>query len=186
MRERRFKKERRPRRVFLVVCEGETEKTYAEALRHFFRVPVTIKTKVSGNAINARLINQYLKELNLTKDDDYTVFYIYDCDVECIIDKLHRLPGEKILTNPCFELWYMLHSRDHARVVQSDTVVKSLVESHSVWDRYAKGRLSPEQTDYLMAHRHEASARAKRLSWPGNPSSNVYALIEALETAQKN
>ena len=67
-------KKRMPRRVFLVICEGDTEETYVEALKQHFRLPIAIKTKVSGNKINARLVAQYIKELGLAKDDDYPGF----------------------------------------------------------------------------------------------------------------
>lgn len=185
MRERRFKKIRRPRRVFLVVCEGETEAKYVEELRRYYRLPVTIKTKVSGNAVNERLVNQYLKDLNLEKGDDYSLFFIYDCDVSSVVEKLDSLAGVKVLSNPCFELWYILHSKEHCRMVSSDVVIKSLMTSHSVWNGYNKGSLSREQFDYLMSHCDEAITRAKKLQWPANPSSNIYAFIEALENEKK-
>lgn len=57
MRERRFKKSRQPKKVFLVVCEGETEEEYVNMLKRHYRLPIAIKTKVSGNAVNLRLIN---------------------------------------------------------------------------------------------------------------------------------
>ena len=65
MRERRSKKTRNPKRVFLVLCEGETEKEYVEILKRHFRLPVAIKTKVRGCKINERLINSYVKELGV-------------------------------------------------------------------------------------------------------------------------
>lgn len=55
MRERRYKKARKPRKVFLVVCEGETEEDYVNILKRHYRLPITIKTKVSGNAVSIRL-----------------------------------------------------------------------------------------------------------------------------------
>ena len=63
MRERRFKKARQPKKVFLVVCEGETEEEYVNMLKRHYRLPISIKTKVSGNAVNPRLVNQYMRYL---------------------------------------------------------------------------------------------------------------------------
>lgn len=185
MRVRRFKKSRPARRVFLVICEGETEKTYIEALKREYRLPIAIKTRVSGQNINARLVSQYIRELDVESDDDCKVFYIYDCDVRDMVDKLKTLPGTAILTNPCIELWFLLHIRSHSRPQSSESIVKALVSAHSCWNSYTKGILSREQVEYLTSSRNEAIARAETLAWPGNPSSNFSDFIKALEN-EKN
>lgn len=184
MRERRFKKKRIPRKVYLVICEGETEKSYIEILRHHYRIPVIIKTKVSGNSINNRLVDQYVNELGIDTSDDCSIFYIYDADIQCVTDKLYTLPGTVILTNPCLELWYVLHSVEHNRSNNSDEVIKILKNSHSVWKGYIKGRLTPEQVRLLTTNCHNAINRAEKLHWPQNPSSNIKLFIEALENPE--
>lgn len=112
MRERINKKKRHPHRTFLVICEGETEQAYIEALKRQYRLPIAIRTKVSGNNIKERLVRQYLNELGLVDCDEYRIFYIYDCDVECIVTKLNKLEGTLILTNPCIELWFFTAFRE--------------------------------------------------------------------------
>lgn len=181
MRERRFKKTRKPHKVFLVVCEGETEEEYVNLLKRHYRLPITIKTKVSGNTVSARLINQYIKELGLTKNDDCRVFFIYDADVDCIVDKLMNLPGTTILSNPSIELWYLLHSKDYRRYIQPDSIIKELTSSHFVWNPYMKGQLTMEQQRHLLANKDAASLKAEKMGWPANPSSNMYDFIRALE-----
>lgn len=184
MRERKLKKIYTPRRVFLVVCEGETEREYVEALKRRFRLPVAIKTKVSGNQINARLIKEYVRELGLLSKDEYHVFYIYDSDVKSIVDKLRQLEGTLILSNPCIELWFMLHSSEHNRATTSDEMVRRLKQSHSAWAHYSKGYLSNDQLNLLFGHVDEAATRARLLDWPENPSTNAYKLIDALNEAK--
>lgn len=181
MRERRYKKTRNPKRVFLVLCEGETEKTYIETLKRHFRLPVAIKAKVSGANINARLVNQYLHELGLENPRDYRVFFVYDSDVQPVVDRLRELQGEAILTNPCIELWYLLHVRDHSRMQTSEEILRLLKATHSVWAGYTKGILSRDQQRHLLERYADAKVRASRLSWPNNPSSNFYDFIKALE-----
>ena len=184
MRERK-KKMRAPRKVFLVICEGETEREYVEGLKRFYRLPITIKTKVSGNNINPRLIRQYLQELGLSKDDGYAVFYIYDADVECIVQKLEAMDGTVILTNPCFELWYLLHVKTHNSSLSSDGIVKTLVSCHPVWKSYIKGGLNNEQMKFLIENQEDACNRAKTLTPGQNPSSNMYEFISSLENEKK-
>lgn len=185
MRERKSRQKRLPHKVYLVICEGETEKTYVESLRRAYRRPVTIKTKVSGNSINRRLVEQYVKELGVGSADDYEIFYIYDADVECVANKLLTLPGNTILTNPCLELWYSLHVIDHNRSVSSEDAIKILEKSHTVWNGYTKGHLTPEQNRLLMENCSMAMNRAARLRWPDNPSSNMAKFIESLGNVEK-
>lgn len=181
MRTRKYKKPRIPHKVFLVICEGETEEEYINLLKRLYRVPVSIKTRVSGNTINERLVNQYARELGLGKEDDYSVFYVYDSDIECIVDKIRKLTGTMILSNPCFELWYLLHVQDANKAFDSTSLHKILTKCHPTWKTYTKGRLSAEQVNMLISAKDEAIDRAKNLKWPANPSTNIHEFIEALE-----
>lgn len=185
MRQRRYKKERSARTVFLVICEGETECCYVEMLTRLYRIPITIKTRISGNRINGRLVSQYVRDLGLFDGDEYRVYYMYDADVGVVADKIRALPGKAILTNPCLELWYLLHSRACARAVSSDEVVKSLADSHSCWSHYSKGRLSDEQIRFLCQMRGNAVVNAAKLMWPGNPLTNMHDFIADLESQKR-
>lgn len=181
MRERRFKNTRQPKKIFLVVCEGETEEEYVNMLKRHYRLPITIKTKVSGNAVNPRLVNQYMKELGLGKEDECRVFYVYDADVDCIVDRLLKLPGMTILSNPSIELWYLMHCRDNRRFIAPESIVKELSASHKVWNSYSKGILSMDQQKFLLSNQKSATLRAEKMDWPVNPSSNMHIFIKALE-----
>ena len=185
MRNRVLRQKRRPHRTFLVICEGETERLYVEALKRQYRLPIAIRTKVSGNAINNRLVGQYLKDLGLFDSNEYRVFYIYDCDVDCVVDKLAKLEGTPILTNPCIELWFLLHLKSHTRAISSEAVLKSLVNAHRVWNNYSKGSLTGEQCKMLISNRQQALDSANRLTRRSNPSSDMPEFIKALES-EKN
>ena len=184
MRSRRFSRPVRPREVFLVLCEGETEKAYIEILKRHYRLPIVVKTKVSGAGITERLVRQYVKEISIDKTDICRVFYVYDCDVEAVRDKIVRLDGTAILSNPCIELWFVLHAKDHRSHISSGTIVKHLQSSHPIWNSYCKGKITPEQAGFLLSQRAEAAKRASTLSWPDNPSSNMTVFIDALESAK--
>lgn len=186
MRERRFKKQRSTRKVFLVICEGETEETYVEILKRHYRLPIIIKTRVSGNFINERLVKQYLKESGIESDNDYRIFYIYDADIKSVVNKLKTLPGDMILTNPCIELWFLLHVKDFYTEQSSEAIVRTLTASHPGWKNYCKGRLSSEQNELLIQNRHSAVRRSQAMSWPNNPSSNMSLFIDILEKSKKS
>ncbi len=180
MRTRKYSKTRHPHKVFLVICEGESKETYIDMLRQHYKVPVTIKTKVSGNTISERLVRQYVKELDLN-DGSFEIFYVYDADVEEVVERLYRLPGTLILSNPCIELWYLLHMQDWNKYISSDSILEKLRKSSGLWKSYIKGYLTEGQKNCLLSHSTEAISRAMTHKANSNPSSTMYKFLQILE-----
>lgn len=108
MRLRIPKKARTRHRIVLVICEGDTERIYVEFLRQYYRLPISIKTKVSGNKISQNFLDKYKAELNVTHDDISSVFFIYDGDVQPVLNTIRELDGKAIISTPCIELWFLL------------------------------------------------------------------------------
>ncbi len=184
MRERKFRNPRRPKRAILVICEGETEEVYVNSLRQEYRLPISIVTKVSGNRINRRLVTEYTREMEMERGDNIDIFYIYDGDVQCIVDKLQDLPGTLIINNPCIELWFLLHFSTPRNHISSAEVVRQLKAIGGCWANYAKRSLSAEQTRQLVANRSGALARASALEAGRNPSSGMPIFIKVLEESK--
>lgn len=180
MRERKAKKIRYPHKIILVICEGETEKNYVETLRWHYRLPITIKSKVMGNKINNRLVSQFVKELSPDNPADVILFYMYDADVDVIVEKLKKLTGTPLISNPCIELWYLLHGRIHSRAINSKEALSCLISSEP-WKEYKKGELNSTQKQFLLANKGIASTRAKELKESHNPSTNIYLLLDILD-----
>lgn len=185
MKARKYGKPRTPRKVILVICEGDTEKAYVDMLRLHYRLPITIKARVVGNRINERLVNQFLKEEGLKGEDDAQVVYIYDADIKPLVEHLKKLSGTLILSDPCIEFWFLLHGRDYYRFISSGEIVDILERSHTVWKGYVKGILTEKQKEFLLTHGEEASARAKLLDANATPGTNVYQFLEILENEKK-
>lgn len=183
---RRYKKQRELREMFLVFCEGQTEKEYVEVLKRHYRLPITIKTKVSGANINQRFVDQCVNELSLLTNEMCRIFYVYDADVKAVIDKLNVLTGKVILSNPCMELWFLLHSRDFLKRIESNDVIKVLMQAGGCWRNYKKGCLSSDQQKVLIDSMGEAIIRSNRLKYPNNPSTNINEFIEALENVKNS
>lgn len=184
MRERVSKKKKQAKRLILVICEGETEAAYVELLRRHYRLPIEIKSKVAGNKINARLVKQYIHELGVGGKKECEVFYIYDMDVEHLTDALEKLPGKTILTNPCMELWFLLHSMAHSRSLSSEEALR-LLSSTPEWAAYRKGKLNTAQQNLLINNIKTAVRNAGELCYPNNPSSNMPKFIAHLENEKQ-
>ena len=106
---------------------------------------------------------------------------MYDMDVQAINEKLQRCKAEMLLSNPCFEIWLLLHSKDHKVAINSDALIKELKKSAPVWKNYTKSIFTDTQKAFLNKNTNDAVARAKVLHEFQNPSTGIYKLIEMLQ-----
>ena len=162
---------------FFVFCEGKTEINYVKFLRSVFRVPVQVVTKKSDSNISVDFIERSKREYVLTKNDQ--TFLMFDLDVEGMLEHLQKLPQATLLvSNPCVELWFLLHYQNVENEISSDECLRKLL-IHS--PQYEKGALTEDEKQTLVENMSEAIERAKRLEEYKNPSTTVYRLIEAME-----
>jgi hypothetical protein len=193
---RRRPASREPRRRILVICEGKvTEPRYLRALRLVFHtrtleividdqhgVPKTLVERA------VELKKEAAREAKRQKDD----FLAYD-EVWCVfdIDEHPLLPEARqqardngislAISNPCFELWALLHFRDQT-AAETRQKVRSLLKSHI--PRYDKELPAPTLIPLL----EQAMQRARHLDHlaelagaPGkNPSTGVHLLMERI------
>lgn len=106
---------------------------------------------------------------------------MYDMDVPAVVQRLQGLDAHLILSNPCLELWFLLHSMEIHGELSTAECLHRLMESDAVWKNYKKAVLSVRQQEQLWNNRRNACARARGLSLYANPSSNMFEFIERLE-----
>lgn len=162
---------------FFVFCEGKTEVVYVEFLRSLFRVPIQIIPRKSDSNISDKYIDSCKKDYVLTKNDK--TFAMFDLDVAGMYERLQKLKGTILLTsNPCFEVWLLLHHEDCKTALTSDECVKHLC---AYFRKYKKGVLLEEEKAQLFSNMDTAISRAQRLYEHSNPSSSVYKLMLAIK-----
>ncbi len=172
----RKSKAKKMRPIFFVFCEGETEVAYVNYLKSKYRVPVEIIPRKSDSNISCRYIDNCKRSYLTTASDK--IFLMYDLDVVGTLDKLVCIPGVILLvSNPCVELWFLLHDQECNVEMDSKKCVKKY-ESVSV--NYKKGRLNSFDLQLFNTGEDIAIARAKKMSGFINPSTTIYKLIEAL------
>jgi hypothetical protein len=175
---------RRMKPVFLIFCEGETEEAYINFLRQKYRLPIKVIPYITGLTISPKLIRKYIASERIVRHDDITSFLMYDLDTEGINEKLGACKGSVCITsNPCIELWFLLHSVEHHAEISTANCIKSL-RNEPGWTNYEKGSFSNKQKDALWGMRISACKRAKTLPETENPSSAIYRLLEAMEKIQ--
>jgi hypothetical protein len=172
---------RQMRRVILVICEGETEECYINLLKKWYKSPIRIISHIEGTKITQTLVESRTRELKISRWDKVTTCLMYDMDVQAVNKKLMTCKAELLLSNPCFEIWPLLHAKDQKSTVTSEALIKELRNSASVWKNYSKSYFTDTQQAFLKSNTHIAVERAMRLKDYKNPSTGIYKLIEILK-----
>lgn len=184
-RQREQKSVRIMKPVFLVFCEGETEENYIDLIRRKYKSPIKIVSKTEGDKISQHLINQRQQELKISKNEKISTFLMYDLDVKEINMKLESCNATWLCSNPCVELWFLLHSKEQTKSLTTAKCITALKKADDVWKEYHKSTLTDTQKTYLWTNKSIAVERSKLLNDGSNPSSSVYKLIEAIENKLK-
>lgn len=175
-RKARISKGKRMNPNFFVFCEGETEETYIKFLRSFFRLPIQIIPKKSDSNISAKYIERCKNEYIETLDDK--TFLMFDLDVEGMLERLQKIPDTILIcSNPCIELWFLLHYDDCRAELTSDDCLKKIMRIEA---QYMKGVLTETMKRKLSDDVFIAIERARSLMMYENPSSSVFILLEEL------
>ena len=172
----------RMRKIALVICEGETEVCYINLLKSWYKSPIRIISHIEGTKITPSLVEKRTKELKISQLDKVHTFLMYDMDVQAINEKLRKCKAEMLLSNPCFEIWLLLHAKDQKTAIETDALIKELKKSAPVWKNYSKSAFTDTQKAYLNNKMDDAVERAKKLREFYNPSTGIYKLIEMLSS----
>lgn len=190
---------REPRARFLIVCEGKvTEPLYFKEIGRIERgiveleiVPGGVPKAVVERAVQMKKESE--REAKRRRDQNLR----YDC-VWCVfdVDNHPLVPEAKeqaqanaidvAISNPCFELWFLLHFQEQTAHIERGRV-QHLCRGHM------PGYEKVPPCDALMPHLSEAIERAIRLeNWQEsrfnageNPSTGVYRLIQRIQAKSR-
>ena len=174
------------RRIALVICEGQTEENYINLLKKWYKSPIRIISHVDGSKITRSLVDNRTKELKISPWDKVHTFLMYDMDVQTVNEKVLACKAIMLLSNPCFEIWPLLHVKDQKTPITTDVLIKELRRSASVWKKYTKSSFSQTQQIFLKSNTNIAVERAKALKEFQNPSTSIYKLIELIDNGRKH
>lgn len=209
MRERR--EAFRDARLIVIASEGkDTERIYFEALAKEYtnpRVHVHILGRSEAEQNNSspehvlKQLNYYKEQYELEADDElwlvvdkdrWTVAMLSRVATECS----QELAMHMALSNPCFELWLLLHIEDAPSLTPEEQMLwmENRRKSKNA-DPYLKVRLRQKMGSYhessydalsLIVHVEDAIERARALDknptdrWPQTLGSRVYLLAESV------
>ena len=190
---------RRPNRVVLVVCEGETEQAYFEALKRRFRV-TTAQVFIADNTVGSSpgsVVRCALEKYRAEPDGYDAVYCVFDRDqhrdfdaASARIQELSRrtkkpIPLTAAVSVPCIEIWFLLHyeysDAPHLNFASVSPVLRKHVPT------YDKTNSAIRIVAGQMVERVElAIENARRLSEAGtaagfaNPYTSAHALAEEI------
>ena len=198
-----------PRKSILIVCEGEkTEPIYFNALKETLRL-IMVDVEIVGEgaapitvvnrAIALREERKQIASKSLTKAAYEVIYCVIDVEAptphESLANAVSKAKDNKlevILSNPCFEYWYILHfrktsapfsrSRDaksalrqqHPAYSESDTTIFNVV--------YPRRKTAIKNSKEVLREQHNDAEDLRNC----NPSTHVHKIVEYLQnTAQQ-
>ncbi len=209
MRERR--EAFRDARLIVIASEGkDTEQIYFKALAKEYtnpRVHVHILERSEAEQNNSspdhvlKQLNDYKSQYELEADDELWLVVDKDRWTEAMLSRVATECSQEVamhmaLSNPCFELWLLLHIEDSALLTPEEQ--KQWIENRRKsknGDPYLKVRLRLKMGSYhessydalaLIAHVEDAIERARALDknpndrWPQTLGTRVYLLAESV------
>ncbi|MEU3015844.1 RloB family protein [Nocardiopsis sp. NPDC007018] len=173
---RRRAPRREERRVYLIVCEGETEKGYFDSMRGHDGVRVhTVRVRRAKHPQRERV----LRAAEDAGGDDYTgVWAVFDTDGDDVTElcrEAARQGVETACSTPTFETWLLLHLGDHRAALGSGAKAEKALQA--LLPSWSKGRTRFEDFAHGL---QDAVERAELLPPGGDPSTGVHRLIRVI------
>jgi hypothetical protein len=190
---------RLPRRTFLIFCEGErTEPEYFKALkllpsvRDVAAVDLRVQTR-DGGSVPRSLVSMAVSARRKAIDEEAEIdefWCIFDVEwprnhpgLTEAVEEAARNEIQVAISNPCFELWLILHFRDYNAWLDNRTASRI---RHGLDGSSGKGLDAPRymplifdaaQRAALLDDRHE---RNHTYFPDDNPSSGMHQLLRAI------
>jgi hypothetical protein len=194
---KRAKAKREPRRHFFLYCEGEkTEPAYFTALERYLDKLVRVESIHTGVPMTiAEVAAAKLKEIKKSKDSfekGDQVWAVFDRDEhpkhECAVELCKRSGVGVARSNPCFEVWLILHEEDYHRPDDRHEVCQYLLSLRPEYDpngaktcNFGEMIVRVEEAEKRAAS--QLAQREKERAPYGRPSTTVGQLTAAIREA---
>jgi hypothetical protein len=145
-------------------------------------VPLTVVKAAIDERARAALEAKQQRDDHLRWDDVWAVVDIDDHPHVAEAKQLATDNGIQLaVSNPCFELWALLHFQDQRAHIDRSKLRTALRKHLPGYDKVLGfARLAPHQADAVRRAR-ELDAAAERAERPGrNPTTGMPALVEAI------
>lgn len=185
-----------PRSVTLIVCDGQTERIYFEALRvslDLAPAEVTIPPDIAGRS--PRQIVDFAETKGGTGGGYAQIFCVFDQDDHASFnDAMSRakqlqerarrpMPLAAVASSPCWEIWVLLHFERTDRPFANCREVIAYIRDHHMPNYEKADRITAdalvERVDVVLANAEWLERRAR--SDTTIPSTSVHHVVRHLE-----
>ncbi len=197
----------RSARLVVIASEGRcTESIYFSAVKNKLRAPnvhVEILTRDSNESSPESVhsqITDFMRQYNIEDDDEFWLVIDRDRWHERMLSQVAQLCAQNshlyfCMSNPCFELWLLLHLEDIRKYDQHTAYELALNRKNKAGVTWLKKRIrdllgSYSESSYnpvaLLPYVAQAISIAKELDtnpsdrWPQSIGSRVYLLMESI------
>lgn len=185
-----------PRGRLLIVCEGKiTEPRYFEDLRHENRNRL-VSVKIEPNCGVPKSVVGYARTLKRQAEqqarrmsDSYLkydqVWCVFDIDTHPNVTEAKQQAHDNgilvAVSNPCFELWILLHFQDQSAPEHHHAIQNALRNYLPDYEKEVPyDRVRELVEDALRRARDLDQWQENRENSGGNPSTGVYHLVERI------
>lgn len=175
----------RERNRLLVICGSRvTERDYLRGLVDHLRNPAVSVRIMTHPCAPAQLVAYARAQFTALDGDFDEIWCVFDVDqfpdVAEAVETAAQHGIRVAVSNPCFELWLLLHFKEHGGHLATYNQVLPLLKRHV--PGYDKARL--RFRDYAP-HWESAQERARKMTPPGdehkfNPATGVWALTNEI------
>jgi len=180
------------RRTVLVFCEGEgSEPDYIQALRRLPRVAenTSLSIRLSPrHGVPLSLVNVAIDDLDAPEIDEcWCVFDVEWPEHHPHLDEAIQLAeqyGVKLaISNPCFELWLILHYDNQTSFLSTADAVKKSQQLSGMKGKHLNGEAYMPHLSHAVerAENLEKRHRENKTKFPqDNPSSGMYRFVQTI------
>ena len=172
-------------RQYLIVCEGEvTEKHYFNDLKILKQIPIEIEF-IAGATPKTLVERAVRKKRALGRGEEKEIWVVFDVDTHPFLAEARQQAKDNLIrvaiSNPCFELWALLHFQDQSAYIKC-AEVRDLCKKHM--NRYDKelpcSQLLPLYEEALRRAQALQKAHEANGTVGANPSTGVFDLVRSM------
>ncbi|MDX2152790.1 MAG: RloB family protein [Bryobacteraceae bacterium] len=196
---RRRRPVRDPYPRVLIVCEGKkTESGYFKDLHHQLRLPIDLDIDAGGvpkTLVERAAARKKESERQSRRNRDSTfrfdeIWCVFDVDEHPNLAEARNQASANQLgvaiSNPCFELWVLLHFQDQRGHIHRHEVQKLCREHMPGYDKTLTFKVLESRTDAALQRAAELSRWQEERGEAGaNPSTGVHRLVERLLSVRR-
>lgn len=200
-------KPRLPAEKIVIVCEGKvTEPAYFKSFKEIHRNPLVEVTTIGGCGVPPSVVQRAIEEkqrlIQIARrsrdsfDLLFQVWAVFDRDahpqpqVPAALQMAKQNDIKVAFSNPCFEVWGLMHFLEYARPGHHHAVQHELKR---LLPGYCHEKNPAIDARALQSSYHEAvqrsarslEARAREQRPQGDPSTNVHELTEAIRAYRR-